>query len=223
MGQRSQVYIRYNKGRNLIAKHLQWNYGYYMINRTYQILDFLKKNALGEFSEFKSKNYDEKDKTLKSYLGKGINTDKQILTALIEMNLSIGSIVGSYDLIKEELKYSSNKETFKMIPKNQDNNNGILVIDLQEDNDNNIKIKYGLALGYEEGGNLDTMVSASEYLKASNQMEYIKEEEDYEEFKTMIDKQVDFIDNNFELLTNEEYKEIFEKEYEYNWCLEKEN
>lgn len=222
MGQRSQIYIRYNKKRSLVARHLQWNYGYYMINRTYQLLDFLKKNTEeNEYSEFKSRNYDDKTKSLLSYFGK--TTDKDILKSLIEMNLTIGSIVRSIDLVKEEKEFGEYKEsaTFKMIPQGQDNNNGILVIDLQEDEKNNVKVKYGLALGYEENGNLDKMVGASEYLKASGSMEYLKENEKeyYDIISKDMEKQIKYIEENFELLTDEEFKEIFDTEYEFAWCL----
>ena len=35
-------------------------------------------------------------------------------------------------------------------------------------------------------------------------------------------KQIEYIDNNFELLTQDEYNEIFKKEYNYKDCLRKE-
>lgn len=218
MGQRSQLYIRYKNKKNLVAMHLQWNYGYYMVNRTYQLLDFISKNTSSVFSNFKEENFNIANSGNQ-------REDIIILHNLIQMNNTIGSYVKGIDLIKEEYEWLSNKkdfsDTFKMNPGSQDNNNGILVIDIQE----NGKIKYGLAGGYEEIENFDNnfrMITAKEYFTLSEKGcsdEYKLENADKELYETVL-KQIDYIDNNFELLTDEEYKEIFDTEYKWEDCID---
>lgn len=212
MGQRSQIYIRYNNGKNLVAYHLQWNWGYYMINRTYQLLDFISKNVESDYSNFKGIHFDITNH------GKQ-RDDIDILSNLIQFNTTVGSFVKGHNLVKEEFDYFNDegKDTFKMIPKNQDNNNGILVIDIQEN-----KIKYGLAGGYEEIENMSLeddfkMITARKYFKLSeasfgNEKYKLKNQD--EELYKKVQKQIKFIDS-FELLTDEEYKEIFRKKYSF--------
>ena len=209
MGQRSQIYIRYNNGKNLVAYHLQWNWGYYMINRTYQLLDFISKNVESDFSNFKGINFD-----IANY-GKQ-RDDIDILSNLIQFNTTVGSFVRGHNLVKEEFEYNEAKidDKFKMTPENQDNNNGILVIDIQED-----KIKYGLAGGWEEVNNWKdfNMITARKYFKLSEASygdEKYKLKNQDEELYKKVQKQIKFIDS-FELLTNEEYKAIFNKEYSF--------
>lgn len=214
MGMRSQVYIRYKNEKKLVAMHLQWNYGFYMINRTYQLLDYLKKNLSGSYSNFKEENYD---------IVNGHNEDVEILHNLIQMNLTMGSYVKGHDLVKEEKEYfnDSGGDKFKMTPKHQDNNNGILVIDIKEDG----TIKYGLGAGGEDGGeftdngdfkmiNAKTYFNLGENQKTGDYEKYRLENEDKELYNEVL-SQINFIDNNFKLLTQEEYEEIFDKEYSY--------
>lgn len=214
MGQRSQLYIRYKNKKNLVAMHLQWNWGYYMINRTYQLLDFISKAIENEYNNFQEKNFD---------IANRYREDIDVLQNLIQMNLTIGSYVKGCDLVKEEYEFNEDKTTFKITPKDQDNNNGILVIDIQE----NGTIKYGLAGGYEEidGMKLNDdfkMINAKKYFELSeiNIEEEYKLENTNKELYDTVKKQLEFIDNNFELLTDEEYKEIFESEYEFKNCME---
>lgn len=214
MGQRSQLYIRYKNKKNLVAMHLQWNYGYYMINRTYQLLDFVSKNAKAEYSNLREENFDIANSETR-------REDIEMLQNLIQMNTTIGSYVKGIDLIKEEYEFCNkdNSKTFKMNPMFQDNNNGILVIDIQE----NGKVKYGLGGGYEEVGDFNdfSMISAKEYFKLSEKdyEDKYKLKNKNEELYKIVQEQIKFIDNNFELLTDEEYKEIFNTEYEYENCI----
>ena len=219
MGQRSQLYIRYNNKKSLVAMHLQWNYGYYMINRTYQLLKYINKNIQHEFNNFQEKNFDYANHNT-------TREDIDILHNLIQMNLTIGSYVKGWDLVKEEYEWLKEKneftETFKMIPKNQDNNNGILVIDIGE----NGTIKYGLGLGYEDKEDMTydddfSMVSANEYFIASERncdSQYKLKNSNKELYDETIEE-IKYIEDNFELLTDEEYKEIFETEYKYKDCM----
>lgn len=216
MGQRSQLYIRYKNKKNLVAMHLQWNYGYYMINRTYQLLDFIGKNVKADYSNFREEHFDIANSDTR-------REDIDMLQNLIQMNTTIGSYVKGIDLIKEDYEWGKDKEgfneKFKMNPMFQDNNNGILVIDIQE----NGEVKYGLGGGYEEVGDFDDfkMISAKEYFRLSEkdyEDKYKLKNKDEELYNEVL-KQIDYIDNNFTLLTDEEYKEIFNTEYKWEDCI----
>ncbi len=216
MGQRSQIYIRYKNKKNLVAMHLQWNWGYYMVNRAYQLLDFIDKDMKMGNSHFMAGGKDY------FYLMNMRREDIDILQSLIQINLTIGSYVTGYDLVKDEFKFNQDKDTFKMTPKEQDNNNGILVIDIQE----NGVVKYGFAGGIEEIRSMDLndefkMISAKKYFELSeaNTMTEYKLKNMNKELYNTVQKQIEFIDKNFKLLTDEEYKEIFASEYEFKNCM----
>ena len=144
------------------------------------------------------------------------------------MNLTIGSYVGGCDLVKEAKQWGdyTTGDTFKIDPLWQDNNNGILVIDVLEDG----TIKYGLGAGPEDVGDDEVykMITASEYFKIS-QKNLTGEYEKYrlencdKELYDKVLKQIEFIDSNFTLLTQEEFKDIFNQEYEYKNCLKENN
>ena len=223
MGQRSQIYIRYNNEKVLVAKHLQWNYGYYMIQRAHQILDFLNKNTKDEYSNFLSENFDLCNR--KRY-------DLEICNSLISLNLGIGSYVPNCDLVKEQLEFlgrNESKDEFLMNPMTQDNNNGIFVVDIQE-KQKKVHIKYAFCKGYEE---LDTYFekfipcSAIDYINAAEpnyellKREFYEEEELYElkscyENAKLLAK---YIDGTYELLSEQELEDIFNKKYLYRDCL----
>jgi len=224
MGQRSQVYIRYKNKEKMVAMHLQWNYGYYMINRAYQLLDYISKNLECDYNNFTSENFDISNRN---------NSDETILKGLIQCNMTIGSFVGGYDLLKEHIEWLKwkqenlkekenktddelkalekleemiNTNLYQLRPEEQDNNDGILVIDILDDK----TIKYGFASGYDYGSYF-TMINATDYMKDYKEcLERLDEEN-----KKVIEKQVEYI-NSFQLLTDEEYKEIFEKKYKGN-------
>lgn len=216
MGQRSQLYIRCRNKKTLVAMHLQWNWGCYMINRTYQLLDFIKKESPYEYSFIRrgGDNYlHEKEEAI------------NVLQALIQMNLTVGSNVTGHDLVKEARQWGdyTTGDTFKIDPEFQDNNNGILVIDVLEDG----TIKYGLGAGPEDVDDDEAykMITAKEYFDISQRgcsEEYKLKNYDKELYDKVLE-QIEFIDNNFTLLTQEEYKDIFNQEYEYKNCLKENN
>lgn len=218
MGQRSQIYVRYNKGENIVAYHLQWNWGMYMINRAYQLLQFIEKNVEKEYSKFLSKNFDIANCGSQ-------RDDYNILSNLIQINTTIGSYCKGHDLVAEEYDYNhlQNDYNFQLEPEKQDNNDGILVIDIQENEEGKPIIKYGFISGddlYCEE-NLK-IISAADYMEHYNDLEYMKEhcenENDMKEILEMqaeIYKQQTYIDENFKKLTFDEYRYIFLKKYDY--------
>lgn len=217
MGQRFQVYVRYNGGKSLVAYHLQWCYGRFAINRVYQLLDFINKNLKDSYSNFVDDHFEITNRG-------EYREDKRILESLIQMNMTAGSYVAGIDLVKEEQEFADTpSETFKINPKKQDNNNGIIVIDIGNDR----KIKYGMTVGYEgEGKHKEfEIVSAREYMEAyQGDLDYIKEniktekdKEEYLELLATIEKQLIFTED-FELLTQKEFEDMFKQEYKYEDC-----
>lgn len=217
MGQRFQVYVRYNGGKSLVAYHLQWCYGRFAINRIYQLLDFISKNLKDTYSNFTNEHFEITNRG-------EYREDKRILESLIQMNMTAGSYVAGIDLVKEEQEFADTpSETFKINPEKQDNNNGIIVIDISNDR----KIKYGMTVGYEGKGKHKEfeIVSAREYMEAyQSDLDYIKEniktekdKEEYLELLATIEKQLIFTED-FEVMTQQEFEDMFKQEYKYEDC-----
>lgn len=221
MGQRSQIYIRYNNSETLVARHLQWNWGEYMIARANQLLEFISKNIKVNYSNFLSEHFEI------SNHGE-YREDLKILDSLTSLNTNIGSYVGNVDLIEEKLIYNCNDKSFKFDPERQDNNDGILVIDIKENEDGQTEIKYGFSTWKRDGFK---MCSALKYINEYKEnldyrLELCKTEEDKQkvekDWNTYIEKAKD-IDKRYGLLSQKEYEDIFDKEYLFEKCLEPKN
>src|SRR5574344_1268850 len=209
MGQRSQVVVRYHNKEKVVAKHLQWNYGFYMVNRTYQLLDYLKKSITHEQGEFLKSSYTD------NKIVDGNNESKNILTSLIELNLTIGSYCNSYDLIDNQDYTKIGENKFKLDPFNWDNNNGWLFIDIQNKDEKNATIKYCFVKGYEE---LDDNENVE--LKPFSIREYYDIKKDYnwnntfdDDDKKEIESQLKFIDG-VDVMTKDELEEFVSTEYD---------
>lgn len=218
MGQRSQIYIRYNEGKNIVAYHLQWNWGEHMINRAYQLLEYISKNTKFTYSDFLSKSEWQKW------------NGKEILSALIQMNLEIGSYVGGHDLVEEQYEWDLYDkkmviDTFKINPNNQDNNDGFLVIDITEVKRKDKVIPKIYASIW--NGNYEK-VSFEEYAKDYKicDLDYSKQmvsegrftEKGYQEEEkkwNKIIKKAQKLDKKYKAIDDERYNEIFESEYKY--------
>lgn len=116
MGQRSQIYIRYNKdGVNyLTARYYQWNYGERMISRCRHSLEWIKERL----------RYDW-------YL----TTETETLKRILDVNFDMQDIVMGHDIIKEyeEDEYFKSKCSFnEYVFERQDNNDGKLLIDIKD-------------------------------------------------------------------------------------------
>lgn len=218
MGQRSQIYIRYNEGKNIVAYHLQWNWGEHMINRAYQLLEYISKNTKFTYSDFLSKSEWQKW------------NGKEILSALIQMNLEIGSYVGGHDLVEEQYEWDLYDkkmviDTFKINPNNQDNNDGFLVIDIAEvKRKDKVIPKIYVSIW---NGNYQK-VSFEEYAKDYKicDLDYSKQmvregrftEKDYKEEEkkwNKIIKKAQKLDKKYKTIDDERYNKIFEAEYKY--------
>jgi hypothetical protein len=206
MGQRFQVYVQYNNEQVLVAKHLQWCWGHFSIIRAYQILDFLKKSIEDDYSPFLSNNYE--------YIKYDKNCDVRILNSLIELNATYGSFVNSHDLLEEQFKYFADEnERYKNISINpfcQDNNDGILVVKIVEEENKEPIIKYAFDF---LNNNYFNPISAKDYWEQqdpSDRKSYKQREKLDKKLSKIIDSYISFIENEgFEILTQKELEDIF--------------
>lgn len=115
MGQRSQIYIRWQKENGdyvLIARYYQWNFSERMISRARSLIEALKNDMQFTFYFDGNKSYEEK------------------IARYCDINFDFRDIVQSCDIIKEYEEYGED-DTFKdYVFLKQDNNDGKLFIDV---------------------------------------------------------------------------------------------
>ena len=139
MGQRSQIYIRYQKDgvNHLIARYYQWNYGERMISRCRHTLEWIRANI--EYDWY----FTHEKETLKRYL---------------DVNFDMKSVVLGSDIIKEWEDCTWKEETtFKgFVFLEQANNDGQLYINIKDG-----VTKYAF-LDYES--NTENIMTARQYM-----------------------------------------------------------
>ena len=188
MGQRSQIFVRYeeNGQKKMIARYYQWNYGERMISRARYGIEWLKDMYKYTF-EFERKLY-----------------------RILDTNFDMIDCVISSDIIKEFIDgdwendgYTLNNFMFYQ----QDNNDGKLFIDVLSDG----TIKYAF-LDY----NNKKIMSGTEYMKWNrgknwkNPTEYF----DQEDVDICI-KNIKEINKMATKMTADEVKEFMEMDYSY--------
>ena len=188
MGQRSQIFVRYeeNGQKKMIARYYQWNYGERMISRARYGIEWLKDMYKYTF-EFKRKLY-----------------------RILDTNFDMIDCVISSDIIKEFVNngwendgYTLNNFMFYQ----QDNNDGKLFIDVLPDG----TIKYAF-LDYDN----KKIMSGTEYMEWDrgrnwkNPTEYF----DQEDIDICI-KNIKEINKMATKMTADEVKEFMETDYSY--------
>jgi len=189
MGQRSQIYVRYQKDGKyyLTARYYQWNYAERMISRCKHTIEWIKE-VIGYDWYFTTET-----ETLKRYL---------------DVNFDMQSIVLGYDIIKEWNEYGRDySTTFNMFAfHDQDNNDGKLFIDIS-----NGIIKYAF-LDY--NCNTNRVMSAAQYMQwdcpSWRKSEYIDDEQ-----KTLCEANIKEIKKLAKLMTKDEVEEFINANYEY--------
>lgn len=190
MGQRSQIYVRYQKnGINyLTARYYQWNYGERMISRCRHSLEWIKAMIPCDW-----------------YL----TTETEKLKRYLDVNFDMQDIVIGCDIIKEyeedeywkDNNYTLNDYIFKC----QDNNDGKLFIDIKDG-----VMKYAF-LDYD--CNTDKIMSAARYMnwncKGWRDNEYIDDEQ-----KALCENNIKAIKKLATLMTKEEVEEFINADYE---------
>lgn len=212
MGQRSQIYIRYNVNftcdiscsindskisvpkvynyKGLIARYFGWNYGERMISRARYIIEEIQT----EFMEYKW-CFGDKEKLEK-------------LKRFCETNFDMKDITFSSDILEEIKDYDDGDLQYLF---EQDNNDGQLFIDVTDNG-----IKYCFMSYYNEGGPMD----------GEHYMKWNCENEDHPDwhipYEYMTKKTITYTEKNIKkinkmatLMTPEEIKSFVEDDYSY--------
>lgn len=176
MGQRSQIYVRYN-GELIIANYYQWNYGDRMISRARHGIEYMVEAYLkqGFYFAFGDKGYIKK------------------FRRYFDVNFDMQDIVMSSNIVKEYEEYYSDEDFCQACYYQQDNNDGKLFVDIVANKqDETFSIKYAF-LDYD--CNLDHIMSAADY------MEW--DEEGWRDSSYLVDELKKACEDNIAYLTSE--------------------
>ena len=183
MGQRSQIYIKWNvsdnnkKREGFIARYFQWNYGERMLSRARGIIEHLEYYRKYPFTFNNTWN-------------------KKKLAMIAQTNFDMRDIAATTDICKEYEEYGEGCAFEDFVFYAQDNNDGQLFIDVTDEG-----IKYALAMEWANGYKA---ISPEEYMtdeacgndwrKAAKEQEYLDYTED----------NIKYITENATLMTDEE-------------------
>lgn len=188
MGQRSQIYVRYNKGneKGLIANYYGWNYGDLMISRARWGIYNILKNL--QYSRY--------------YMNES-NVTK--LSRILDTNFDMHDIATSCDIIEEFHEQFPEKDFNDFVFLKQDNNDGKLFIDICDD-----VVKYAFLDKY---ANSDNIMDGEAYMCWDNCKEWRENEYFSSEDVKICEENIKFISENATLMTKEEVEEFINYNY----------
>lgn len=231
MGQRSQIYVRYNKKdmngvnrKKLIANYYQWNYGERMIGRARWGIEFIKEYlSLGyngynwfeqpgsdvHLSRVFDANFDMHDISISSDIIKelcgfyGVSTETDYLKSELETAVK-------EEAEEEGLEINPIEQLFiEYIFTRQDNNDGKLFVDILEDG-----IKYCFL---DDRANTDNIMDAAAYMvwdyQDCKETDWTKDEYIKPEQKENCRKNILAIGKMAQLMTKEEIDEFINYDY----------
>jgi len=181
MGQRSQIYVRYN-GHLMMANYYQWNYGERMISRARYGIEYLIENFL------------EPGYSPLHYANK--------ISRIFDVNFDMKDVQISSNIFKEYKEFFTEDCTFNdYCFEWQDNNDGRLLIDITADESTKIyEVKYAFL---DNELNVDRRMTAEAYL-FWNHIGYYHtnefDEQHKEESAVYTDWQKSYYDTNREML-----------------------
>ncbi len=187
MGQRSQIYVRYQKdGVNyLTARYYQWNYAERMISRCKHTLEYIKD--IMQYDWY-------------------FTTQTEELKRYMDVNFDMQSIVMGQDIIEEwkECSWKDKTNFNDFVFLEQDNNDGKLFIDIKGG-----VIKYAFT---DCDCNTEHIMNANQYMNWDYEDWLDSEYLDEEARKTCIDN-FEAIKSLAELMTEEELDEFINADY----------
>lgn len=191
MGQRSQIYVRYNKGDNkkgLIANYYGWNYGERMISRARHgieyILDIVKKGYTWYFTD-------------------NFNITK--ISRIFDVNFDMQDVAISSDIIKEWKDDFSDEDFTEFVFKLQDNNDGKLIVDVCEDT-----VKYAFL---DRNASSDNIMDGEAYMCWNDCNEWRESEYLSKKDVRTCENNIKFLTKNVKLMTKEEVEEFINYDY----------
>lgn len=114
MGQRSQIYLRYN-GNLIFANYYQWNYGERMVSRARWGIEYVKGHLDDGFEfVFRDKHYVEQ------------------MRRVFDANFDMHDVAISADIVKEWAELAPEEDFNETVFNFQDNNDGQLFIDIAD-------------------------------------------------------------------------------------------
>lgn len=197
MGQRSQIYVRYNN-KLIIANYYQWNYGERMISRARYGIEHIKHYINNEY------NFVFSDK---SYIAK--------ISRIFDVNFDMKDVALSCNIINEykEFKAYCDEKKIAMnfndyVFNRQDNNDGKLFVDIQGKT-----IKYAFT-----DWDCETILDPEQYMiwdMKKDWRETLKEYENEDAVK-ICEENIEEIKKMAILMTKEELEKFINCNYEIN-------
>ena len=187
MGQRSQIYVRYQKDvvNYLTARYYQWNYSERMISRCRHSLEWIEAMIPYDWH---------------------LTRETEKLKRILDVNFDMHDVVIGYDIIKEweECDWKDETSFKEYVFLTQDNNDGKLFIDIKDG-----VIKYAF-LDYDCDTN--RVMSAAQYMHwdcpSWRKSEYIDDEQ-----KALCEANIKAIKKLAKLMTKEEVEEFINADY----------
>lgn len=199
MGQRSQIYVRYDDTfynektreqedvKSLIANYYQWNYAERMISRARHGMEWMQENAKYSWN---------------------IN---EVGRMIFDVNFDMRDMARHCDILEEWRDQSRNSD-FNGYIFNQDNNDGKLLVDVSKDG----TIKYAFL---DRNNDLNKIMNAAEYMEWDVGSDF--HERYAEEMKQALMNNIDWLDKNATMMTREEVQQFLEYDYMYpKLCVE---
>lgn len=195
MGQRSQIFVRFEKGlgeKEIVARYFNWNYGERMISRVYHTIEWIKRYL--EVSECDPGQY--------------LSWNRKKLIRILDTNFDICDIVITSNILKEYEECDWNMSLNDFMFNGQDNNDGKAFIDVKRDG----TIKYALLTRD------NVLCDPSAYMSWDLLRDFTKDWTVLDKYisKRMIDITEEHIEELSEiatLMTKKEVKEFMEYEY----------
>lgn len=189
MGQRSQIYVRYNK-KLVVANYYQWNYGERMISRARHGIEYIKDNLL-EYRNFIFNDPFQMER----------------LSRIFDTNFDMKDVQISTNIIEEWKDQFFDDNFNDVVFWWQDNNDGRLFVDILEDG----TIKYAF-LDYD--CDVTNIMNAAQYMEWDNEdwknSEYIDDEQ-----KKQCEDNLKTIEEMATLMTKEEIEDFINFDYGY--------
>lgn len=193
MGQRSQIYVRYNdkERKGLIANYYQWNYGERMISRArYGIECILARMEYGSWY------FQDKRNRLQ-------------LSRILDVNFDMKDVQLSIDIIAEREEYAPEDNFNNYVFFSQDNNDGKLLIDICEN-----VVKYAFL---DCAADIENIMDGEAYMCWDDSQKGNWRNNqcliDHDEVKTC-EENIKYISENATLMTKEEVEEFINYDYE---------
>jgi hypothetical protein len=188
MGQRSQIYVRFNdeNKKGLIANYYQWNYGERMISRARWGIESIKETLKYEWY------YHEKSNVIK-------------LSRIFDTNFDMKDVQISCNIIAEHKEEFSEDDFNEYVFKMQDNNDGKLLVDIDGET-----IKYAFL---DSDANSDNIMDGEAYMIWDDDKNWRESKYITKEGIKACEDNIKFISENARLMTKEEVEEFINYYY----------